>query len=125
MTRSGVSLVEGLIIAAQVVDNEAIRHAVQSVARSVSEGSSLHRALTDTGYFPPLMLHMIASGESTGELDDMLDRTAQNQQMELDGRISLMLGLFEPLMLVVMGGVVMVIVLAILLPILNMNQLLS
>ena len=55
----------------------------------------------------------------------MLDKTAQNQQLELDGRIALMLGLFEPLMLVVMGGVVMVIVLAILLPILNMNQLLN
>ncbi len=125
LTRSGVSLVEALMIAAQVVDNDAIRMAVRDAARRVSEGSSLYRALTETGYFPPLMLHMIASGESTGELDEMLDRTAHNQQMELDGRITLMLGLFEPLMLVVMGGVVMVIVLAILLPILNMNQLLN
>lgn len=125
LTRSGVSLVEALVIAAQVVENHAIREAVQDVARKVSEGTSLNKALTETGYFPPLMLHMIASGESTGELDEMLDRTAQNQQMELDGRIALMLGLFEPLMLVVMGGVVMVIVLAILLPILNMNQLLN
>ncbi|MGI9273698.1 MAG: type II secretion system inner membrane protein GspF [Endozoicomonas sp.] len=125
LTRSGVSLVEALIIAAQVIDNQAIRESVQVVARRVSEGSSLHRALSETGYFPPLMLHMISSGESTGELDEMLDRTAQNQQMELDGRITLLLGLFEPLMLVVMGGVVMVIVLAILLPILNMNQLLN
>ncbi|MGB1271661.1 MAG: type II secretion system F family protein, partial [Endozoicomonas sp.] len=125
LTRSGVSLVEALVIAAQVVDNDAIRSAVQGAARRVSEGSSLNKALTETGFFPPLMLHMIASGESTGELDEMLDRTAENQQMELDSRISLMLGLFEPLMLVVMGGVVMVIVLAILLPILNMNQLLN
>ena len=125
LTRSGVSLVEALIIAAQVVENNAIREAVQEVARRVSEGSSLNKALRDTGYFPPLMLHMIASGESTGELDEMLERTAQNQQMELDGRIAMTLGLFEPLMLVVMGGVVMVIVLAILLPILNMNQLLN
>ena len=125
LTRSGVSLVEALIIAAQVIDNQAIRESVQVVARRVSEGSSLHRALSETGYFPPLMLHMISSGESTGELDEMLERTAQNQQMELDGRITLLLGLFEPLMLVVMGGVVMVIVLAILLPILNMNQLLN
>ncbi|WP_252176326.1 type II secretion system inner membrane protein GspF [Endozoicomonas sp. 4G] len=125
LTRSGVSLVEALVIASQVIDNRAICHAVKDVARRVSEGSSLNRALAETGYFPPLMLHMIGSGESTGELDEMLDRTAQNQQMELDGRISLLLGLFEPLMLVVMGGVVMVIVLAILLPILNMNQLLN
>ncbi len=125
LTRSGVSLVEALIIAAQVVENDAIREAVEDVARKVSEGGSLNRALTDTGHFPPLMLHMIASGESTGELDEMLERTAQNQQMELDGRIAVLLGLFEPLMLVVMGGVVMMIVLAILLPILNMNQLLN
>jgi len=125
LTRSGVSLVEALIIAAQVIDNDAIQKAVEGVARKVSEGAALHKSLTETGFFPPLMLHMIASGESTGELDDMLDRTAQNQQMELDGRIAMMLGLFEPLMLVVMGGVVMVIVLAILLPILNMNQLLN
>lgn len=125
LTRSGVSLVEALVIAAQVIDNKAICEAVQSVARRVSEGASLNRALSETGYFPPLMLHMISSGESTGELDEMLERTAQNQQMELDGRIALLLGLFEPLMLVVMGGVVMVIVLAILLPILNMNQLLN
>ena len=125
LTRSGVSLVEALIIAAQVIENKAIRRAVQDAAQRVSEGTSLNKSLAETGYFPPLMLHMIASGESTGELDEMLDRTAQNQQMELDGRIALLLGLFEPLMLVIMGGVVMVIVLAILLPILNMNQLLS
>ncbi|WP_257265776.1 type II secretion system inner membrane protein GspF [Endozoicomonas sp. ONNA2] len=125
LTRSGVSLVEALMIAAQVVSNHAIKQAVQDVARRVSEGTSLNRALTETGYFPPLMLHMIASGEATGELDQMLERTAQNQQMELEGRITVMLGLFEPLMLILMGGVVMMIVLAILLPILNMNQLLN
>ncbi|KEI72287.1 type II secretion system inner membrane protein GspF [Endozoicomonas elysicola] len=125
LTRSGVSLVEALMIAAQVVDNDAIKNAVQDVARRVSEGTSLNRALTEAGYFPPLMLHMIASGEATGELDQMLERTAQNQQMELEGRITVMIGLFEPLMLVLMGGVVMMIVLAILLPILNMNQLLN
>ena len=125
LTRSGVSLVEALMIAAQVVENRAIRGAVIDAAKKVSEGSSLNKALSGAGYFPPLMLHMISSGESTGELDEMLDRTAQNQQMELDGRIAMLLGLFEPLMLVVMGGVVMVIVLAILLPILNMNQLLN
>ena len=125
LTRSGVSLVDALMIAAQVVSNDAIRLAVQASAKRVSEGSSLNRALAETHYFPPLMLHMIASGEATGELDQMLERTAQNQQMELEGRITVMLGLLEPLMLVFMGGVVMLIVLAILLPILNMNQLLS
>ena len=125
LTRSGVSLVEALVIAAQVINNDAIKNAVQTVAKRVSEGTSLNKSLTETGHFPPLMLHMIASGEATGELDQMLERTAQHQQMELEGRITVVLGLFEPLMMVVMGGVVMLIVLAILLPILNMNQLLT
>lgn len=123
LTRSGVSLVDALMIAAQVVGNEAMKASVKTVARKVSEGSSLHRALEEAGCFPPLMLHMIASGEATGELETMLDRTAGNQQMELENRMAMLVGLFEPLMLVVMGGVVLVIVLAILLPILNMNTL--
>ncbi|WP_211828796.1 type II secretion system inner membrane protein GspF [Kistimonas asteriae] len=125
LTRSGVSLVDALMIAAQVVGNEAMKASVKTVARKVSEGSSLHRALEEAGYFPPLMLHMIASGEATGELEVMLDRTADNQQMELENRMAMLVGLFEPLMLVVMGGVVLVIVLAILLPILNMNTLIG
>ena len=113
------------MIAAQVVGNEAMKASVKAVARKVSEGCSLHRALEEAGYFPPLMLHMIASGEATGELEAMLDRTAANQQMELENRMAMLVGLFEPLMLVVMGGVVLVIVLAILLPILNMNTLIG
>ena len=125
LTRSGVSLVDALNIAAEVMTNEAIRLAVQKMSVRVSEGSSLHIAMTETGLFPPLMQHMIASGEATGELDQMLERASANQQHELDSRIAMLLGLFEPLMLVVMGGVVMTIVIAILLPILNMNQLLA
>ncbi len=125
LTRSGVSLVDALAIASQVVSNDAMREAVIVVARKVSEGASLNKALKETDLFPPLMLHMIASGEATGELDNMLERTASNQQMELENRIAMLVGLFEPLMLVVMGAVVLVIVLAILLPILNMNTLIS
>ncbi len=125
LTRSGVSLVDALGIASQVVGNEAVRDAVISVARRVSEGESLHKSLQDTKLFPPLMMHMIASGEATGELDNMLERTANNQQSELENRVAMLVGLFEPLMLVVMGAIVLVIVLAILLPILNMNTLIS
>ncbi len=125
LTRSGVSLVDALAIASQVVSNEAMRASVIEVAKKVSEGASLHKSLQDTTLFPPLMLHMIASGEATGELDNMLERTANNQQMELENRVAMLVGLFEPLMLVVMGAIVLVIVLAILLPILNMNTLIS
>ena len=125
LTRSGVPLVEAISIASQVINNVVIKKATEQIARDVSEGMSLNKAMKQAGCFPPMMMHMVASGEATGELDQMLERTAHSQQQELESKIALMLGLFEPMMLVVMGGMVMLIVLAILLPILNMNQLLA
>lgn len=123
LTRSGVPLVDALGIAAAVIANLRIRDKVIEAAQRVREGGSLTRALDATGEFPPMMLHMIASGEKSGELDQMLARTARNQENDLAAQISLMVGLFEPFMLVFMGAVVLVIVLAILLPILSLNQL--
>ncbi|MGH8354745.1 MAG: GspF family T2SS innner membrane protein variant XcpS [Pseudomonas sp.] len=123
LSRSGVPLVEALSIAAAVIANLRIRDKVLEAAQKVREGSSLTRALEATEEFPPMMLHMIASGEKSGELDQMLARTARNQENDLGAQISLLVGLFEPFMLVFMGAVVLVIVLAILLPILSLNQL--
>ncbi|WXL24434.1 GspF family T2SS innner membrane protein variant XcpS [Ectopseudomonas mendocina] len=123
LTRSGVPLVEALHIAAQVIANRMIRADVLVAAQKVREGGSLTRALEVSGQFPPMMLHMIASGERSGELDQMLTRTAANQESQLGAQIALLVGLFEPFMLVFMGAVVLVIVLAILLPILSLNQL--
>ncbi|KRW59537.1 GspF family T2SS innner membrane protein variant XcpS [Pseudomonas sp. TTU2014-080ASC] len=123
LTRSGVPLVEALHIAAQVIANRVIRADVLVAAQKVREGGSLTRALEVSGQFPPMMLHMIASGERSGELDQMLTRTAANQESQLAAQIALLVGLFEPFMLVFMGAVVLVIVLAILLPILSLNQL--
>jgi len=123
LTRSGVPLVDALGIAAAVIANLRIRDKVIEAAQRVREGGSLTRALDATGEFPPMMLHMIASGEKSGELDQMLARTARNQENDLAAQISLMVGFFEPFMLVFMGAVVLVIVLAILLPILSLNQL--
>lgn len=123
LTRSGVPLVEALSIAAAVIANLRIRERVVEAAQKVREGSSLTRALDSTGEFPPMMLHMIASGEKSGELDQMLARTARNQENDLAAQVSLLVGLFEPFMLVFMGAVVLVIVLAILMPILSLNQL--
>ncbi|MDE1464998.1 type II secretion system inner membrane protein GspF [Spartinivicinus poritis] len=125
LTRSGVPLVEALKIATEVVSNLYIKASVGDVAQQVSEGLSLTKALEQTGHFSPMMMHMIASGEATGELDDMLERTALSQETDLENRMSVIVGLFEPLTLMLMGGIVLVIVLAILLPILNMNQLLN
>lgn len=123
LTRSGVPLVEALAISAEVISNRVIRDEVAVAAQKVREGGSLTRALDASGQFPPMMLHMIASGERSGELDQMLARTARNQENDLGAQISMLVGLFEPFMLVFMGVVVLVIVLAILMPILSLNQL--
>ncbi|MDX1367770.1 GspF family T2SS innner membrane protein variant XcpS [Pseudomonas sp.] len=123
LTQSGVPLVEALAIGAEVIVNRVIRAQVVVAAQKVREGGSLTRALEASGQFPPMMLHMIASGERSGELDQMLARTARNQENDLGAQVALMVGLFEPFMLVFMGAVVLVIVLAILLPILSLNQL--
>jgi general secretion pathway protein F len=123
LSRSGVPLVEALAIAAAVIANLRIRDKVVIAAQTVREGSSLTRALEASEEFPPMMLHMIASGEKSGELDQMLARTARNQENDLAAQVALLVGLFEPFMLVFMGAVVLVIVLAILLPILSLNQL--
>ncbi|MBB5321158.1 type II secretion system inner membrane protein GspF [Marinobacter oulmenensis] len=123
LTSSGVPLVEAMRISGEVLGNDHLRERLASAAKTVSEGGSLNKALTQAGYFPPMMLHMIASGETSGELDDMLERTARMQENTLQAKVETLVGLFEPIMLLVMGAVVLIIVLAIMLPILNMSNL--
>ncbi|VVN45252.1 type II secretion system inner membrane protein GspF [Pseudomonas fluorescens] len=123
--KSAVPLVDALEIAAAVIGNLTIRARMVDVARSVREGGTLTRGLEQSGDIPPMMLHMIASGERAGELDRMLARAAEQQESSLAARIALVVSLFEPAMLVLMGGVVLLIVMAILLPILSLNQLVN
>ena len=123
--KSAVPLVDALEIAAAVIGNLTIRARMVDVARSVREGATLTRGLEMSGDIPPMMLHMIASGERAGELDRMLAGAAEQQENSLAARIALVVGLFEPAMLVLMGGVVLLIVMAILLPILSLNQLVN
>jgi len=118
---SGVPLLESLHIAGQVLSNLVLREDSQQVAEQVQEGSSLHRALARNGRFPPMMVHMVASGEASGELETMLERSAKNQERELEMTLGTMMSIFEPLMVVIMGGMVLTIVLAILLPIFDLN----
>ncbi len=123
LSASGVPVLESLRISAQVVTNLPMQEAVETAARHVREGASLSRALDRSGYFPPMTIHLIASGESSGKLELMLERAAASQERELESLMQTLLGLFGPLVILVMGGIVLVIILAMLLPIINLNQL--
>jgi len=125
LSSSGVPLVEAMKIAGQVLSNTWLRLKVSEATIKVSEGSSLNAALEQSGYFPPIMLHMIASGESSGQLDDMLSRVSNSMQQDVELLLGVLLSLFGPFMLLLMGGAVFTIVMAILLPIINLNQLVS
>ncbi len=100
-----------------------MKKAVQMAAERVREGSAINQALEQTGCFPPMTLYLIASGESSGNLVEMLEHAADSQEKEFTTITSVILGLFEPLLIVTMGGVVLFIVIAILLPIFQLNQL--
>ncbi|OJW83147.1 type II secretion system inner membrane protein GspF [Thiobacillus sp. 65-1402] len=120
---SGVPLLAALQAGAGVVNNLPMRQAVEEAARKVREGGSLSRALAAAKLFPPMLVHMIASGEASGRLAHMLERAAAQQSQEMENRVMGLTSLLEPLLIVAMGAVVLVIVLAILLPIFEMNQL--
>ena len=123
LAASGVPVLEALDIGAQVITNRPMRQAVKTASAQVREGSTLSSALERTGYFPPMLLHLIASGEQSGQLDTMLEKAATHQERELNSLTAVFLGLFEPVIILIMGGVVLTIVLGILLPIFEMNQL--
>ena len=123
LTQSGVPLVEALHIGAAVASNWHIRDAIQQAALKVTEGGALAIQLERSGYFPPMMVQMIRSGEASGELDNMLERAATMQDREVTTLISTLLALLEPLMLIFMAGIVLTIVMAVMLPIVNMNNL--
>ncbi|MBP8926716.1 MAG: type II secretion system inner membrane protein GspF [Pseudomonadales bacterium] len=122
LVSSGVPLVNALDIAAAVLSNSHLKRIIGDTAGQVREGSSLKAALERCGRFPPMMIHMIASGEASGDLERMLGRVAESQQMDLDNRIATLIGLLEPAVLLFMGVAVLCIVVAILQPIFSLNQ---
>ncbi|NNH76661.1 type II secretion system inner membrane protein GspF [Acinetobacter sp. ANC 5380] len=122
LTQSGVPLVDALKIGAAVSNNWVIRDSVNLAAEKVTEGGNLATQLERSGYFPPMMVQMIKSGEASGELDRMLERASTMQDREVTTLISTLLALLEPLMLVLMASIVLVIVIAVMLPIVNMNN---
>jgi general secretion pathway protein F len=119
----GVPLLSALESAAEVMTNAVMREAVERAIGRVREGASLARALGETRAFPPLLVHLVASGEMSGKLEQMLERAARLETQALERRLAVFLTLLEPVMILVMGAVVLLIVLAILLPIIEINQL--
>lgn len=125
LTSSGIPLLNALQYAVRVVTNLPMRDAVESALRQVREGAGLARALGQTKLFPPMVVHLIASGEASGQLDTMLRRAADTQTRELESWVKALTALLEPVMILVMGLIVLFIVVAILLPIFEMNQMIK
>jgi general secretion pathway protein F len=123
LSSAGVSVLEAMTISAQLITNIPIRKAVEEATSRIREGANIYLALKQTHYFPPMSVHLIASGEASGQLEPMLERAANNQDNDIKQLIETVLTLFEPAIILVMGAVVLFIVLAVLLPIFQLDQL--
>ncbi len=122
LSSAGVPVLEAMTISSALITNLPIRNAVQESVNRVREGANIHLALKQTTYFQPMSIHLIASGESSGQLEKMLERAANNQDNDIARLIETSLALFEPAIILVMGGIVLFIVLAVLLPIFQLDQ---
>jgi general secretion pathway protein F len=120
---SGVPILDAMRIGSQVVSNLPMRDAIEAATLRVREGAAVNRSLAESHLFPPITLHLIASGESSGRLDEMLDRAAEQQEREVETLVGALMAALGPTLILVMGGLVFGIVMAILLPIFDLNQL--
>ncbi|USD41220.1 type II secretion system inner membrane protein GspF [Vibrio sp. SCSIO 43135] len=124
-TSSAIPILEGMRVAVDVMSNQYVKKQVLAATDNVREGASLRKALDQTKLFPPMMLHMIASGEQSGELESMLTRAADTQDANFESSVNIALGIFTPALIALMAGLVLFIVMATLMPMLEMNNLMS
>ncbi len=122
---SGVPILDAMRIGAQVVSNLPMRDAVETATLRVREGASVNKSLADSKLFPPITLHLIASGEASGRLDEMLDRAAEQQEREVETLVGALMAALGPALVLLLGGMVFMIVMAVLLPIFDLNQLIK
>ena len=119
---AGVPVIEAMTISGALITNIPIRKSVEEASKRVKEGANINLALKQTHYFPPMSIHLIASGEASGQLEGMLERAANNQDADISRLIETSLALLEPIIILVMGAIVLFIVLAVMLPIFQLNQ---
>lgn len=124
-TSSAIPILDGMKVAVDVMSNHFIKQQVTIAADNVREGASLRKSLDQTKLFPPMMLHMIASGEQSGQLESMLTRAADTQDSNFESTVNIALGIFTPVLIALMAGLVLFIVMATMMPILEMNNLMS
>ena len=122
---SGVPLLDAMKISTEGITNRRIHYLLTQAAEHVRQGSSLFAVLEQTRLFPPMMLYMIASGEQSGRLGELMAHAADNQDKLMQHRLSMVLALFEPLLIVTMASIVLFIIMSILQPILQLNNLVS
>lgn len=122
LSSAGVPILEAMRITSELILHLPIRNAVEIAMNHIREGATMSLALKQTHFFPPMSIHLIASGESSGQLENMLERAANNQEGEISRLIETSLSLFEPAIILIMGAMVLFIVLAILLPIFQLDQ---
>jgi len=125
LSSSGVPVLEAMSISGTVVTNLPMRDAIEEATVRVREGGSIGRALGQSKLFPPMSIHLISSGEASGELENMLEHAANHQEAEMNSLLSMMLSILEPALIIIMGLMVLAIVMAILLPIFQINQLVA
>ena len=123
LVQSGVPLADALSAAAVTVPNRFIRARVAQITQDVSDGAVLSKSVEASGVFPPMLIAMIASGEAGGRLGDSLERAAKDQAASLKATVTTIVALVEPAVLLVMGGIVMLLVMSILMPIVGLNAL--